>query len=98
MSKYRTLRPRTTRNAVINATLFVASSGLTRANRVQGTVRSGAELDAALTGQKKTLNPLAIRLCILHNCFMLWRKLPSKATQRVKRFLEAAPCNEAGGR
>jgi len=35
MSKYRTFLSRTTRNAVIDATRFVASGGLTKANRVQ---------------------------------------------------------------
>ena len=36
VSKYRTVRPRATRNAVIHTTLSVASSGPTRANRLQG--------------------------------------------------------------
>jgi hypothetical protein len=37
VSKYETHRLHTTRNAVIPTTRLVASSGLTRANRVQGT-------------------------------------------------------------
>ena len=48
MSKYGTPHARTARNAIIHPTLLVASSGLTRANRVHRTGRLGAELDAAL--------------------------------------------------
>jgi len=47
-SKYGTVLSHITRKAVIHTTLFVASSGLTRANRVQDCPPYlGAELDAA---------------------------------------------------
>ena len=36
---------------------------------------------------------LARRPCFLHNCFVLWWILPFRATQRVERFLEPAPCS-----
>ena len=44
MSELWIVLPGTTRNVIIHATLWVASSGLTRANRVQG-ITPGAELD-----------------------------------------------------
>jgi hypothetical protein len=48
--------------------------------------------------QKNTMKSLALHPYFLHKWRMLWRILPSGATQRVERFLEPSPCGTAGGR
>ena len=48
--------------------------------------------------QKNTMKLLALHPYFLHKWRMLWRILPSAATQRVERFLEPSLCGKAGGR